>query len=339
MRILILNVGSSSVKYEVFDKERSIVKGKIERIRDKKGFSSALKKIAGILRANKIYFDAVGHRVVHGGAIKSTSRVSRSLIKRIEKVNDLAPLHNIPEVRAIKLCLKLFRKPQFAVFDTAFHQTMPEKAFTYALPYGLADRFGIRKYGFHGTSHEYVAHEACRKLRKDIRRSRIITCHLGNGCSITAIKNRKSIDTSMGFTPLEGLVMGTRCGDIDPAITIFLQKKGYSANQIDKMLNHKSGLLGISGLSNDIRDLLKSKSRRARLAIDIFVYRIIKYIGAYHAVLGGADILVFTGGIGENSPQIINGIIREIRHLRIKRAVVVKTDEARMMARKISGLL
>src|SRR3989344_4486549 len=226
MRILILNVGSSSVKYEVFDKERSIVKGKIERIRDKKGFSSALKKIAGILRA-----------------IKSTSRVSRSLIKRIEKVNDLAPLHNIPEVSAIKLCLKLFRKPQFAVFDTAFHQTMPEKAFTYALPYGLADRFGIRKYGFHGTSHEYVAHEACRKLRKDIRRSRIITCHLGNGCSITAIKNRKSIDTSMGFTPLEGLVMGTRCGDIHPAITILLQKKGYSANQIDKMLNHKSGLL------------------------------------------------------------------------------------------------
>ncbi|MBU0536089.1 MAG: acetate/propionate family kinase [Nanoarchaeota archaeon] len=339
MNILILNVGSSSVKYEVFENDISIIKGLIERITGKKGFSKAILKITSILREKRISIDAIGHRVVHGGAIGKTSRITPSLIKIIEQVTDLAPLHNTPELHTIRECMKIFSIPQFAVFDTAFHSSMPDKAFTYALPHGLSAKFRIKRYGFHGTSHEYVVQEACKKLRKDIKKQRIISCHLGNGCSITAIKNGRSIDTSMGFTPLEGLVMGTRCGDIDPGIITYLMRKGFSTEKLDSILNHQSGLLGISGVSNDFRDVLKSKDPRAKLAIDVFVYRLIKYIGAYHAVLGGTDILIFTGGIGENSPKITKLIFNQVRHLKIKNKIVIKTDEAKMMARKIMNLL
>lgn len=339
MKILILNVGSSSVKYEVFEKDKSVLNGMIERIQDKKGFSAAVKRIMNLLNDRKIDIDAIGHRVVHGGAIEKTCRITASTLSRLDKVKDLAPLHNIPELYTIRCCLRAFSKPQFAVFDTAFHSTMPEKASTYAIPYKLADKYGVRKYGFHGTSHAYVAHQACIQLGKDIKRQRIITCHLGNGCSITAIKNGKSIDTSMGMTPLEGLVMGTRCGDIDPGAIAYLMDKGYPKKQIMNILNHKSGLLGISGISNDLRDLLRSKSPRAKLAIEVFLYRIVKYIGAYNAVLGGTDILVFTGGIGENSTTIRNRILSQVNHLGIKNSLAIRTDEAKQMAREIMRLM
>ncbi|MBD3313425.1 acetate/propionate family kinase [Candidatus Woesearchaeota archaeon] len=339
MKILVLNVGSSSVKYEVFEEEKSMLKGAVERIKDSKGFSDAVRKVAAVLKRRGMVVDAVGHRVVHGGSIESTSRIDSSVIKRIEKVKDLAPLHNVPELRAIRSCMELFSIPQLTVFDTAFHHTIPEKAYTYAIPPVIAKKHGIRKYGFHGTSHEYVAREACKKLRKDFSRQRMITCHLGNGCSITAIKNGKSIDTSMGLTPLEGLVMGTRCGDIDPGALLYLQRKGYSQKQLDQMLNRDSGLKGLSGISNDFRDILRSESRRAKLAIDVFLYRIVKYIGAYNAVLGGTDILVFTGGIGENNSFVMNTVKKQVKHLGIGKVIAVKTDEARMIARNICDLI
>ncbi|MFA5095806.1 MAG: acetate/propionate family kinase, partial [Candidatus Omnitrophota bacterium] len=234
---------------------------------------------------------------------------------------------------------------QVAVFDTAFHQSIPDYAHIYGLPYELYTKFGIRKYGFHGTSHEYVAHEAARLLNKHIHELKIITCHLGNGCSITAVHKGKSVDTSMGFTPLEGLVMGTRCGDVDPAlITHIMKKKKMDIAAMDAMLNKASGLKGISGVSNDMR-LLEEKagkgSRRARLALDIFVYRVRKYIGAYTAVMSGCDALVFTGGIGENQKGIRQRIVKNIfKHLRkAPKILVVPTNEELMIARQTYHLI
>ncbi|HYE16619.1 MAG TPA: acetate kinase, partial [Pyrinomonadaceae bacterium] len=286
---------------------------------------------------------AVGHRVVHGGERFTHSvLIDDEVLRGIEDCIELAPLHNPANIRGIQAAREVFGAglPQAAVFDTAFHQTLPDYAYLYALPYQWYRRHRIRRYGFHGTSHRYVAYRY-RKLRGLERgQTNVVTLHLGNGCSAAAIRAGDSVDTSMGMTPLEGLVMGTRSGDIDPAIFDFIMaKEGLSAQEVDSVLNKQSGLIGISGLTNDMRELLdearESNDRRARLAIEIFCYRVRKYVGAYLAALGGADALVFTGGIGENSPEIRSRVCEGLGWMG------VELDEARnagMVARR-EGLI
>ena len=262
--------------------------------------------------------DAVGHRVVHGGERFTDSvLISDDVLNGIESGSELSPLHNPPNLYGIKACMRLmYNTPQVAVFDTAFHQTMPKIAYLYGLPYEMYVKYGLRRYGFHGTSHKYVAQQAAEMMGEHMSDLRFITCHLGNGASIAAIKYGKSIDTSMGYTPLEGLVMGTRSGEIDPAIIPFLmEKENMNAQQIDDYLNRRSGILGISGLSSDFRDLESAANRgdeRSQLAIDIFAYKVKKYIGGYVAAMGGVDAIIFTAGLGENSPfmrdKICNGL-------------------------------
>jgi len=312
MATLIFNVGSSSIKYSINDLNGNLP------YKTKQEAEKIIKKIIFDLNKKGIKVTAIGHRVVHGGIAKETIKIDGSSIKQIEKFSELAPLHNYPQLNVIKICTKLFKVPQFAIFDTAFHATIPEKAFTYALPYRLCKKHNIKKYGFHGISHNYVSNQAAKLLGKPISQLKIITCHLGNGSSISAVFNGKCIDTSMGFTPLEGLVMGTRCGDIDPALVYYLMKKEkLSTEKIDDLLNKKSGLLGISGISKEIPILKKSKNPRAKLAIDIFCYHVKKYIGAYLAVMNGADAIVFTAGIGENEPVIREKILSGMENLGI----------------------
>jgi acetate kinase len=311
--------------------------------------------------------EAVGHRLVHGGEEYTEAvTIDQEIIKQIEKTSELAPLHIPPNIAGIKICQKLMPdKPQIGVFDTAFHQTMPEKAYIYALPYQYYQKHKIRKYGFHGTSHKYIAKRTARLLNKPLAKLKIISCHLGNGASITAIKNGKSIETSMGFTPLEGLVMGARSGDLDPAIIPFLaDKENIEISKIDDILNKKSGLLGISELSSDFRDIEKAAetgNKQAELAIDIFSYRIQKYIGAYTAVMGGVDALAFTAGIGENSISVRKNILSGLDYLGFEldqeenevrgqekiistdnskiKALVIPTDEELVIARETLELL
>ena len=262
--------------------------------------------------------DAVGHRVVHvGERFTDSVLISDDVLNGIEACAEIAPLHNPPNLYGIKACMRLmYNTPQVAVFDTAFHQTMPKVAYLYGLPYEMYVKYGLRRYGFHGTSHKYVAQQAAEMMGEHMSDLRFITCHLGNGASIAAIKYGKSIDTSMGYTPLEGLVMGTRSGEIDPAIIPFLmEKENMNAQQIDDYLNRRSGILGISGLSSDFRDLESAANRgdeRSQLAIDIFAYKVKKYIGGYVAAMGGVDAIIFTAGLGENSPfmrdKICNGL-------------------------------
>lgn len=338
MKILVLNCGSSSVKYQLIEIEskESLAKGIIERIGKTDAIFKQQTKHANIEKvlpiknhedAIKLVIDTlinknsgviseareiagIGHRVVHGGEeLTESVLISDAVIEKIEKYCRLAPLHNPHNLTGIKAARHLLGFiPQVAVFDTAFHSSLPEYAYLYAIPYSFYEKHSIRRYGFHGTSHKYVAHRAAEILGKKIEQLRIITCHLGNGSSITAVYKGKAIDTSMGFTPLEGLVMGTRCGDIDPAIVLFLiSDVGLSIEEVNDLLNKKSGLLGISGISNDMREILKAKehgNQKANLAIEIYCYRVKKYIGAYTAVMGGLDTLVFTAGIGENSPTI-----------------------------------
>lgn len=293
------------------------------------------------------HVEVVGHRVVHGAQeFKRPVLINKSVIQKIRQCCALAPLHNPANLTGILACKTLLPGiRQVAVFDTAFHQTLPDYAYIYGLPYEYYKRFGIRKYGFHGTSHQYVAYEAARILRKPLTKLKIITCHLGNGCSITAVDRGYSIDTSMGFTPLEGLIMGTRCGDIDPAlVTYIMRKKKFNILKIDDILNKASGLRGISGISNDMRILeekSKMKDRRARLAINIFIYRIKKYIGAYTAIMAGCDALVFTAGIGEHQKRIRDRICRGIfSSLKIKpKILVIPTDEELMIARQTYQLI
>ena len=335
MKVLVINAGSSSVKYQLYQMPEASVlaKGVVERIGEKE---SRLSQTAGgqthtiektiadheqamdlilAMLADPEYgvledvaeIASVGHRVVHGGEEFSDSMlIDDSVIASIEKFADLAPLHNPPNLTGIRASQRgLPDAKQVACFDTAFHTTIPEVAYLYALPYEVYEKYRVRRYGFHGISHRYVAGRAADLLGKDS--ANIITCHLGNGCSITAVKNGKSVDTSMGLTPLEGVVMGTRCGDIDPAILFFLADKGYSVEELNTLCNNKSGLLGISGQSNDMRNLSElaaAGDKRAQLAIDIFAYRVKKYIGTYTAVLGTVDAIVFTGGIGENNPNL-----------------------------------
>ncbi|MCK9602937.1 MAG: acetate kinase [Candidatus Omnitrophica bacterium] len=349
MRVLVINSGSSSIKYKLFQmpKEDVISKGLIEKIGESgskirdhyTGLKMILEKVDGV--------SVVGHRVVHGEEkFEKPVLIDNAVIREIRKCAAIAPLHNPANLAGILACKKLLPGiKQVAIFDTAFHQTLPDYAYIYGLPYEYYKKFGIRKYGFHGTSHEYVAHEAARILKKPIKELKIITCHLGNGCSITAVNKGKSCDTSMGFTPLEGLIMGTRCGDIDPAlVTYIMKKKRLDIHQIDEVLNKESGLKGISGISNDMRVLEKKNKAgdmRARLALDVFSYRIKKYIGAYTAIMGGVDVLVFTAGIGENQARMREKICRGIfSYLKKKPDImVIPTNEELMIARQAFRLI
>ena len=330
MKILVLNSGSSSVKFQVFEDDISFVSGLIEQIgeensaisislRDEKVVDKQIEiksHFDGLqMAANYLLelgvvkdlneFDGIGHRVVHGGEyFNKAMLVTDDVIEKIESLQPLAPLHNPAHLDGIRVTKKLNPLvPNVVVFDTAFHQSIPAHAYMYALPYKFYEEDGVRKYGFHGTSHHFVAKVAARMLQKDINSLNAITLHLGNGGSVTAIENGKSIDTSMGLTPLEGLIMGTRSGDLDPAILFYLsRKKGYDINELDKILNKQSGLKGICG-ANDMREIhsmAESGDKKAQLALDMFYYRIKKYIGSYSAILGRVDCIVFTGGIGEN---------------------------------------
>ncbi len=349
MKILVINSGSSSIKYKFFNmpQKKLLAKGTIEHIGEKgsrvSDHYSGLKLI--LTKMNAV--DAVGHRVVHGAeSFKRPVLIDASVIRKIRQCCAIAPLHNPANLAGINACKRLLSGiKQVAVFDTAFHQSIPEYAYIYGLPYSCYTKFCIRKYGFHGTSHEYVAHEASRLLKKPLHKLKIITCHLGNGCSITAVDKGKSIDTSMGFTPLEGLVMGTRCGDIDPAlITYIMKKQKLDIQRMDNLLNKDSGLKGISGISNDVRLLsaaANSGNRRAKLALDIFVYRIRKYIGAYTGIMSGCDALVFTAGIGENQKGIRQRVVKNIfKHLKkMPKVMVIPTNEELMIAKQTYQLI
>lgn len=347
MKVLVVNCGSSSLKYQLFNMEDESVlakglverigiegsvlnhqptgKGKIPLTADIKNHTIAIKMVLDALTDKEhgvvssiSEIDAIGHRVVHGAEKFSDSvLITPAVMAALEEFVELAPLHNPPNISGINACAEIMPNvPQVGVFDTAFHQTMPKCAFLYGLPYEAYEKYGVRRYGFHGTSHKFVSQRAAVLMGQDMSNLRIITCHLGNGASIAAVKNGKSIDTSMGFTPLEGLVMGTRCGDIDPAITPFLMKKlNFTPEQVDTYLNKKSGVLGISGVSSDFRDLEEAATKgneRAQLAIDVFAYTVRKYIGSYAAAMGGVDAIVFTAGLGENSVSmrdyICNGL-------------------------------
>lgn len=346
MNILVLNAGSSTLKFELIhtsvdliaeDADERRARGDIERIggeaviraapgdgpqrrrtAELRDIESAVQwTLRWLVRTEGTGIDelgdirAVGHRVVHGGErFRRSTLVDDQVLEEIEEVVDLAPLHNPHNIRGIEAIERLLGDvPQAAVFDTAFHHSLPEKAYLYGIPYSYYRRYKIRRYGFHGTSHRYVAHRWRQLAGRDREETNLITLHLGSGASACAIRAGKSVDTSMGFTPLEGLVMGTRSGDVDPAILDFLAaKEGFSSTEVQTVLNKQSGLLGISGLTNDMRELLEEArekdDRRARLAIEIFAYRARKYVGSYLAAMGGADALVFTGGIGENVPVI-----------------------------------
>ncbi|MCA9732298.1 MAG: acetate kinase [Deferribacteres bacterium] len=348
MKILVLNCGSSSIKYQLFEmpENKVLTKGLVQRIGEEQ--SQALQgnngsnleideKIPDHAHAMHVIermlthpekgaissleeIEACGHRVVHGGETFTGSVVcTQELEKVIEAYCELAPLHNPANLTGIRAAKAMFGDvPQIACFDTAFHQSIPKTAYLYGLPYEMYQKHKIRRYGFHGTSHRYVAREAAERLGKHKYAVNLITCHLGNGCSIAAIREGKSVDTSMGLTPLEGLVMGTRTGDLDPAIIFHLIRLGYQPGELDTLFNKKSGLLGISGLSNDVRDLQEKEEagdESAKLALDIFAYRIKKYIGSYLAVLNRCDAVVFTGGIGENSISMRERILNELDNL------------------------
>lgn len=350
MKVLVVNCGSSSLKYQLFDMsdESVLAKGLVERIglegsilthqpsgldkvkldADIKDHSTAIKMVLdalmdakhGVIKSMKEIV-AVGHRVVHAGERFADSvLITPAVMRALEECTELAPLHNPPNIMGINACTDLMPGvPQVGVFDTAFHQTMPKHAFLYGLPYEAYEKYGVRRYGFHGTSHKYVSQQAADMLDEHMTNLRIITCHLGNGASIAAIKHGKSIDTSMGFTPLEGLVMGTRCGEIDPAIIPFLMKKeGMTPEQIDSYLNKKSGVLGLSGVSSDFRDIedaANEGNERAQLALDVFAYKVRKYIGSYVAAMGGVDAIVFTAGLGENSVTMRDHVCNGLEYL------------------------
>lgn len=361
MKILVINAGSSSIKFQLFEMPAGSIaaKGMVERIGQADAqlhysanshpicqtiqaadHQQAMKAILAILTdaqagavKDAAEIQAVGHRVVHGGEeFTGSVKIDDAVLKSIERFADLAPLHNPPNLTGIQAARQaLPNAVQVACFDTAFHATIPQTAYLYGLPYEIYEKYRVRRYGFHGTSHRYVARRAAELMGRDKYALNAITCHLGNGCSITAVKNGRSVDTSMGLTPLEGVIMGTRCGDLDPAIVFYLADKGYSVAQLNEMFNKKSGLLGISGVSNDMRNLTEQAAKghpRAQLAIDIFCYRIKKYIGAYTAVLGTLEAVIFTGGIGENNSAIRRRILSDLPQLGIE------IDAARNEARE-----
>lgn len=353
MKILVLNCGSSSIKYKLFDMDKSevIAQGGIEKI----GMAGSFLKLTtpqgekktiekeipehtlgvrfildiltsdsyGVLKSLK-ELNAVGHRMVHGGEkFNKSVLLTSEVLEAFAACNDLAPLHNPANLKGVFAVKELLPDiPQVGVFDTAFHQTMPDYAFLYAIPYELYLKYGVRRYGFHGTSHRFVSSEVCKYLGIKPEGSRIITCHIGNGGSITAVKDGKSIDTSMGLTPLEGIMMGTRSGDIDAgAVTFLMEKEGLDGRGVMNLLNKESGLLGISGASSDMREVtasLESGNKRAELAKKMYAYRIKKYIGAFAAAMGGVDIIVFTGGVGENRHEVREAVCQDMEFLGVK---------------------
>lgn len=352
MKILVINCGSSSIKYKLYSTagDRTLTKGLIERIGEEgsavKNYSQGIKKLVfDILKSKAVNsleeIKAIGHRVVHGAEdFCQPYLIDARMIKKVKECSDLAPLHNPANLAGIIGCLKFFPHiPQVAVFDTAFHQSMPKVAYMYAIPSKYYKKHQVRKYGFHGSSHQFIAQRAAQILKRPLSKLKLITCHLGNGCSITAIDKGRSIDTSMGFTPLEGLIMGTRSGDIDVAAVFYLMKKeNLSIDKMNEILNKKSGLLGISGLSNDFRRINKAMARgskAAKLAYDMFVYRIKKYIGAYLFILGRVDAICLTGGIGENSTKVINSIKKDVVRVFGKRIkiLVIPADEELMIVK------
>ena len=356
MKLLVINSGSSSVKYSLFemDGERVLADGIADRVavdggqkaelthtvpgRDKHVLTRALptheaavaliietltSPEAGVLSSVE-QIRAIGHRVVHAGTrFERSVLVTDEVIAAVEECTELSPLHNPPNLAGIRACAAVLPNvPQVAVFDTAFGQTLPSEAYHYAIPYELYERYGLRRYGFHGTSHRYVSLIATGLLeQRGVPRAeqKIITCHLGNGCSMAAVSAGRCAETSMGLTPLEGLVMGTRSGDLDPAVVWFIMEhEGLSTDQVDALLNKQSGLLGVSGVGSDMRDVLaaaEAGNARAQLALDIYCYRVRKYIGAYCAILGGLHAVVFTAGVGENSAYIRAGCLRDLGHL------------------------
>jgi acetate kinase len=353
MLVLVINCGSSSVKYDLIETSDNsdVCKGLIERIgavtsivkheaagqkgtKDTKNIVNhveALKEIMGYLMNpdNKIIgspsdIKAVGHRVVHGGEMfKDSVLIDEKVLEAIEQAIDLAPLHNPPNLKGIQAALEyLPNVPHVAVFDTAFHHSLPPEAYLYGIPNRLYRRYKIRKYGFHGTSHYYVSRQYYKLTDKPVEQTKVISCHLGNGASITAIKGGKSVDTSMGFTPLSGMVMGTRCGDIDPSIMFYLvEKEELPLNNLHALLNRHSGLLGLSGYAADMRDLIteaQNGDRRCQQAIDVFCYKIKQYIGSYTAVMNGCDAILFTAGIGENAPLVRKKAVSELDYLGIE---------------------
>ncbi len=378
MKILVLNCGSSSIKYQFFDTDKKIAlaKGIVERI----GMSSAvlthqrydgdqikivgeildhaigIEYVLGVMLSknhgvidDKRDIEAVGHRVVHGGETFSDSVFITDEVMQVLQENiELAPLHNPPNIKGIQAVKRVLPDtPQCGVFDTAFHTKMPPRAYLYGIPYELYKKYKIRRYGFHGTSHYFVSNRASEILGKKLNELKIITAHLGNGCSMAAIDNGKSIDTTMGFTPLEGLLMGTRSGDLDPSLILYIMgKEGLSLSEAGTLLNKHSGLIGISGESSDMREIQNAViegSKRATYAFEIFCYRIKKYVGAYAAAMGGLDALVFTGGIGENSSKVRETVCSDLDFLGINidtsrnnnHEEIISSDESRVKVMKI----
>ena len=348
MLILVLNAGSSSLKFNLMDmdNEESLADGIAERVGMSEGFirwtiqgekgrleldmkdhRKALAAIMDQLHETVLVGDrkvsAVGHRVAHGGPnFGDPELITPSVLAEIEELAFYAPLHNPASASGIKTAQEMFPGvPQVAVFDTAFHHTMPDYAYTYGLPYELSQKLGLRRYGFHGTSHQYVAERTAALVGRNIDQMKIVTCHLGNGSSITAVKRGKCVDTSMGLTPLEGVVMGTRCGNVDPgALTTLMEQEGLDAKGLSNLLNKKCGLLGISGVSSDCRELEEAagKNKRARLALETLWYGVLKYVGGYAAAMNGVDAITFTAGIGENSPALRSWVCNRLSFLGVK---------------------
>lgn len=320
-KILVFNVGSSSIKYSLFKDLKKINSNKIERLQTKKDFKKNLIKIIKEFKNKKI--DLILHRVVHGGNLKKPQKITSKIKQQIKKFLEFAPLHNPQELMAIKLCKKL-KTPQYVIFDTSFFSELPEIAKIYPIPKELTKKYKIQRYGFHGLSHK----SASQNLK-----GKTIVCHLGAGCSITAIKNSKPIDTSMGLSPLGGIMMATRSGNIDPEIIFFLQKKGYNVQEI---LNFKSGLKGLSGYS-DFRDILSTmkKNKNSKLTYEIFIYSVTKQIGAYIAALNGLNNLVFTGAIGSNNAKIRKDICKNLKYLKKFKIIVKKSDEDLQMIKEV----
>lgn len=397
MNILVLNCGSSSVKYKLIDvdSKKTLAEGGVEKVGlpgsflkfklpdgEKKTIEmpipdhkKAINDILNIL-TDPTYgciksFDeinAVGHRVVHGGEkFNKSVKIDDKVIAKIKECYDVAPLHNPANMTGIEAITELMPGvPQVAVFDTAFHQTMPKEAYMYALPYELYEKYAIRRYGFHGTSHRYVSRRACDFLGLPYDKQRVITCHIGNGGSITAVLDGKSVDTSMGLTPVEGLMMGTRVGDVDPgALTFIMDKEHLTTKELSDLINKKSGVAGISGISSDMRDIdaaIEKGDERAKLALDMYIYRIIKYVGAFAAVLNGVDVIVFTGGVGENQQVLRKRVCDHLTYMGVKiddevnfssrgeeklisapdsavKVVVIPTDEELMIARDTEAIV
>jgi acetate kinase len=339
--ILVLNCGSQSIKWKLFEEKnlklnkegkRSILKAKDYQV----SLEEELKKIKNL----KENISKIGHRVVHGGKdFRKPTIITEDILKKLEKLNKLAPIHNPFNVLGIKTSQKIFPEAsQIAVFDTQFYTELPEKAYTYALPENLREKFGFRKFGFHGISHEFVSREGAELVKKHFKKLKIISCHLGGGASITAIKNGRVIDTSMGYTPLDGPIMMTRSGNVDPGVVLEICRF-FSAEKANEILNSESGLKGICGAKEMLEVLRKIRKgdKKAKLALEIFVYSIQKYIGAYYAILGGCDLLVFTGTIGFESRKIRNMICQRLNFLKKTNVLAIKTNEELAIARKIKS--